>query len=1204
MAICFVVSTLFSLHGQDATKNNGAALIEKENEVTVKHGASDWETPAVLPEPLAVRDRVQTGELSRAAVRLTDMSILRLDELTNIEIVPPPQVSGKEQLNISTGATYFFSRDRPREMEIRTPSATGALRGTEFVVRVIGGLTRLTMLDGEVVLSNASGSVDLHSGEEGEVEIGQAPHKTAVINATNIIQWALYYPAIIDPKDLALTESERSRVSDSLAAYNSGDLLGALEKYPAKARPSSEAGRLYLAAVLMAVGRVDDAKHEMSAVSRQDPNRKALEQMIAAVTFRDSDLTGTPKTVGEWMARSYYLQSKAQLVQAREAARQATVVAPQFGYAWVRLAELDFSFGETPQALKALDQGLALTPRNAQGFALKGFLLSAQNDIDAARASFDQAISLDGALANAWLGRGLTLIRQGQDELGRRDLQTAATLEPNRSILRSYLGKAFSEVGDTHNAVRDLTRAKQLDPNDPTPWLYSAIENKQENRYNQAVDDMEQSISLNDNRRLYRSRFLLDEDNSIRGTNLAAIYLNDGMVDQSVREAVASVDEDYASAPAHLFLANSYNALRDPTRILLRYETPWFNELLLSNLLSPVGGGPLSQFVSEEEYSKMFQQDGFGGSSVFNYYSNSKFEETASQYGTFGNFSYALDTQFYNDNGERPNDQISRNETYGQFKFQIDPQDTLFFQTKFEDLSNGDIFQYYDQGTVNNSTSDLTTRFHEQQVPALLLLGANHEWAPGINTLFLAGRLEDRQVQTAQDTTQAVITRDVSAYTAGLTAPADAFNNPFDYPEVTQTLSGLTGKGSIESVNTIPLDYAYQADFVTYSAEMQQIFTFDTDTLVLGGRFQTGEFGTESDLDNEDANLSPIFSNSLSDQFYNVGLQRISLYTYDTWHIVPWASLTGGVSYDQLLYPENFRTPPINDNEQKLDKVSPKVGLILKPLAHTTIRAAYAQAISGASFDESVGLEPTEVAGFPQAYRTLASESLLGSVAGSQYDLLGISLEQKLPTRTYLGVEFDDLEQRVDRTIGAFDFLDSRGNYPNEILPSSLPADNRYREEVITGTINQLVGDCWSFGAKYSYTISDLSQQVPDLQAALKGAAPGAVNSIAQNASSDTQSGLHQLVLSALYNDPSGFFSTADAKWFKQNNEGVGQVVPGSSDFWQLDWIAGYRFYKNQCELSAGILDITGVDYKLDPLNPYEELPRSRTFVATAKLAF
>ncbi len=116
----------------------------------------------------------------------------------------------------------------------------------------------------------------------------------------------------------------------------------------------------------------------------------------------------------------------------------------------------------------------------------------------------------------------------------------------------------------------------------------------------------------------------------MRGANLAAIYQAAGMDDLSVREATRAVEADYSNASAHLFLANSYNALRDPKRINLRFETPWFNELLLSNLLSPVGGGPLSQFVSEQEYSKLFESDGFGGSSSTSYTSGTEVQEVAS----------------------------------------------------------------------------------------------------------------------------------------------------------------------------------------------------------------------------------------------------------------------------------------------------------------------------------------------------------------------------------------------------------------------------------------------------------------------------------------------------------------------------------------------------------------------------------------------
>ncbi len=586
-------SANLQLHAQEKATDDEAALVEAENQVSAKRQGSSWQK-AVPIFPLAIGNSVQTGELSRAVVRLTDSSMLRLDELTTIEITHPPRESTKPTLDLSTGAMYFFSREKPRELEVRTPAATGALRGTEFVVRVgSGGRTQITMFDGEVELANSAGSVLVRSGEQGEAEPGKAPHKTAVIEATNIIQWALYYPGVLDPQELGLTDEEQHTVSASLAAYREGDLLGALEKYPRGYRSRSTSGRLYRAAVLLAVGRVDDAEEEMATIAKGASGRLALDEMIAAVKFQEWTRSNNLATAGEWMAESYYQQSRSNLEGALQAAKKAVELSPEFGFAWSRVAELEFSFGRTPQALKDVEHALELSPRNAQAHALKGYLFSAQNRITKARESFDQAIALDGALGNAWLGRGLTFIRQGQDEPGRRDLQTAAVLEPNRSIFRSYLGKAFSKVGINSKAESELTRAQELDPNDPTPWLYSAIQHKQENRYNEAVDDLEKSIELNDNRRVYRSQFLLDQDRSIRGTNLAAIYLNDGMREQSVREAVRAVDDDYTSAPAHLFLANSYNALRDPTRILLRYETAWFNELLLSNLLSPVGGGPL-----------------------------------------------------------------------------------------------------------------------------------------------------------------------------------------------------------------------------------------------------------------------------------------------------------------------------------------------------------------------------------------------------------------------------------------------------------------------------------------------------------------------------------------------------------------------------------------------------------------------------------
>src|SRR5206468_335828 len=143
-----------------------------------------------------------------------------------------------------------------------------------------------------------------------------------------------------------------------------------------------------------------------------------------------------------------------------------------------------------------------------------------------------------------------------------------------------------------------LRLARQFDPNDPTAWLYSALLNQQQNRLNDAIRDLERSQELNDNRQLYRSHLLLDQDRAVRQANLAATYQDAGLFDQSVREAARATSADYANYSAHLFLANSYSQLRDANFINLRYETVSLSEYLLAELLSPVGGSALSSYVS------------------------------------------------------------------------------------------------------------------------------------------------------------------------------------------------------------------------------------------------------------------------------------------------------------------------------------------------------------------------------------------------------------------------------------------------------------------------------------------------------------------------------------------------------------------------------------------------------------------------------
>jgi tetratricopeptide (TPR) repeat protein len=1145
-----------------------AQLLEKQNIVETAQTAAAWQ-PANIGQQLAVSDRVRTGELSRALVQLSNRAMLRLNEHTTVTITAPAVSSSGSGLDLLGGAAYFLSRERPESVRVRTPSANGILRGTEFYLAVAAdGRTTLVMFEGEVEIGNAAGRVTARSGEQVEILPGRAPRKTAVIESKNIIQWCLYYPGVVQLSDLSLTPAEERSLSYSLSAYLSGNLPAALRAYRA-GRATSPSGRVYAAMIHLIAGQVDEAERILGTVPASIPGQAALRTLIAAVRFDELAALPNEGTASDLLARSYYEQSRGNLESARQAAGEAVKQAPESGYAWTRLAELEFSFGRVGDARRALENGRKFTPRNAHAASLNGFILSAENRIPAAQQCFEEAIALDPSYGSAWLGRGLTRIRQGEAEEGRQDLQAAAALEPNRSLFRSYLGKAWSNAGDDERAGRELNRAIELDANDPTPWLYRALQNRQENRINAAVRDLEHSLELNDNRRVYRSQFLLDQDKAVRGANLASIYQLDGMPEVSVREAARAVNADYASASAHLFLANSYNALRDPRRVVLRYETPFNNEMLLANLLAPVGGGPLSQYVSEQEYSKLFESDGFGLNSVTEYLSTGEFREIASVYGTFGNFSFSFDTDYFYDNGRRQNHDTSRfGETYAKLKYQLTPSDVFFFQATVQNLRAGDTRQLYDDRTLIPSL-----RIDEEQEPGELLFGLRHEWAPGTHTLVLGGWLKS-EFMLRNDTAGTPIFGFV---------PLDQITS-LSPPIELRPGFGLVGTA------IYPFREVYDLDLEIGTGELQQILTLGPHTLVAGIRYQEGSFHVRTSL--EDISLMPaadFFDPATQDDF-DADFERLNIYLYDTFKLARWLTLIGGVTYDRLTYPDHFRVPPLKDDSKRIEHWSPKAGVIVEPARWIRLRGFYAEAISGVSLDESTRLEPTQVAGFNQGFRTLLNESLAGSVSAARYKLWGAAAEAKLPTDTYLGIEWNNLKQEGDSVIGVFD------DFLNVPPPSArggpgVRQNLDYEERAISATINQLVGEQWSFSGAYRLTWSEFHGLFPDFLSI-----PGA-------SVRHLDSELHQLNLGVHWNHESGLFARADALWTSQENDNFVPAEPGDS-FWQLNALVGYRFPRNRGEISVGVLNLLDTDYQLEPLSPYLELPHERTLFVRCRVTF
>jgi tetratricopeptide (TPR) repeat protein len=1137
-------------------------LLTKEGKVELApKGTAQW-VAAATNQVLQLGDRLRTGLRSRATLRWSDLSIVRVDQLTSMEIQPPDKAGAKPQLELKSGATYFFSRERPEEIQFRTPVASGAIRGTEFNLAVAeDGRTVVSLIDGEVQLANAQGQTTLKGSEQGIVNPGRAPTNAPLLYAVNVIQWALYYPAIVDPNELGLSAAEQETFSKSLQAYGEGDLQKALSDYPENRTPASDAERLWRAALLLAVGQVPQAEADLAELRSPSPIASALRELIATVKGQAPETLPVPTTASGWMARSYTLQARSQLKEALDAALEAQKMAPNFGAASIRVAELETGFGQTDKALAALNKGLELSPENAAGLALKGFLLGRQNKVKEALTYFNRAIAADGALANGWLGRGLMKIREGHGLEGRRDLQVAAALEPQRSVLRSYLAKAFAYDHDIRHARRELRLAKKLDPEDPTPWLYSALLNSEQNRINEAIRDLEKSKELNDNRSIFRSRELLDQDLAVRGANLASIYRDVGMFETSVQEAARSVNYDYANFSSHLFLADSYSTLRDPKLINLRYETPWFNELLLANLLAPANAGVFSPNVSQQDYARLFQANHFGLFSETAYFSNGSWVENASQYGIYGNMSYSLDAFYNTDNGQRPNNELEQLNLAVRLRYQITEKDSVYAQVSYFDSESGDVAQYYYQTNASR-----TLQVTERQEPNAVL-GYHREWSPGNHTLVLAGRFDDTLKLNASDPALLYL---------------QTFVNPF-------TLNATNFLRNPPGFST-----DYRSELVAYSTELQQVFNVPvvSQTLLAGVRYQWASPETSSDLTQVLTNALGQTSTNVVNQNLETDLDRFSIYAYDYWDITDWAQLTAGVSYDRLHYPVNIDTSPISSGEDTKDQVSPHVGLQVTPWKNGNLRGFYSQSLGGAFFDTSVRLEPTQIDGFLAAPRSAIPESVVGLVPATRFETYGLGWDQVFKSGTYIVVQGQILNSDATRTVGMLTNSDVFiGNAPPDSA-SGVRQSLEYEEQSLVVAVNQLLGDQIAVGARYRLTGAELDSnfRLPSTVA------------IAPGVNQDVNATLNQLNLHVFLNHPSGFFAQFNCIWSHQLNGGYGPSP--IEDFWQYNIFAGYRFLQRRVEAAVGVLNLTDQDYNLNPLTLYNELPRERMFTASLKLFF
>lgn len=158
-------------------------------------------------------------------------------------------------------------------------------------------------------------------------------------------------------------------------------------------------------------------------------------------------------------------------VEARDALRQATSLAPQDAEAHSALGIAHLSLGAIDEAIQAFRRAVALAPNDAEMHANLGTALLASAKVTEALNAYRRAAELAPRDARIQNDLGTTLLAQGQPGLAVPHLVAAIAGNPNRATYRSNLGYAYHLQGDLAKAMSLYREALAMDASLSSAWI-------------------------------------------------------------------------------------------------------------------------------------------------------------------------------------------------------------------------------------------------------------------------------------------------------------------------------------------------------------------------------------------------------------------------------------------------------------------------------------------------------------------------------------------------------------------------------------------------------------------------------------------------------------------------------------------------------------------------------------------------------------
>lgn len=497
-----------------------------------------------LQQDLLTGDVLRTNATGQLAILFADRTQIRLGRNSSLRV--RQMTPGSDAvLELETGTLWARAERGGPGVEVVTPAATAAIRGTDWTMTVKGAETSLTVLEGLVELSNPQGSVQVAEGEAAAATIGQAPRKIVIVDSDDREQMLFY----LAPRNAfnfmpasPLPVADMRRQTDRIAAIppdrrSTDDLLVLAETQ--LSLEGREAAKETLALVrARSLSEAERARADLveaiiaAAEMRYDEAEKLFERASRRLDARRRDVA----EYGRYYARSLANPNRSE-PQPRPASSPYGALLQAYAAGFLK---------DIRAAIDVIKEAERRHPDDPALPAYRAQLALLLNDRDQVREAIDRSLSLDPSEPTALEARANYRGGFESDLDGAlADLQAAVKIAPGSTSMWNAIGEVQSARGDMRAAESALKRAIALDPQDPVSHGNLAILYLDQSRVEEARRELELALAA-------------DPTFDIALVARGRYHMQTGELDKAVDDLLAGTVSNPAYAQGQILLAAAH----------------------------------------------------------------------------------------------------------------------------------------------------------------------------------------------------------------------------------------------------------------------------------------------------------------------------------------------------------------------------------------------------------------------------------------------------------------------------------------------------------------------------------------------------------------------------------------------------------------------------------------------------------------------